>query len=191
MTKPLLVLVSGPPGAGKTTLARRLGPALGLPVIAKDDIKESLFATLGWSDRAWSRKLGAATWALLFVLLERFLEASASVLMEANFDRRLHAEQIAELTRRYGFHLAEVHCRADVETIVRRYLEREASGDRHPGHEGHDYEPDEASFATELAGRAHVPLGVARLTIEVDTTDPQRVDLDEIITRIREGDQWN
>jgi len=36
---PPLALVGGSPGTGKTTLANRLGDALGLPVLAKDDIK--------------------------------------------------------------------------------------------------------------------------------------------------------
>lgn len=181
------MIVSGPPGAGKTTLAHLLGPALGLPVITKDGIKESLFETLGWSDREWSRKLGAATWTLLFLLLERLLEGGASLLMESNFDRRLHAADIDELCRRHDVELVEVHCTADMATLSRRYLEREASGDRHPGHEGVGFVPDDAVFAEELSTRAHVPLGIARTTIEVDTTDLDRVDLDEIITKIREG----
>jgi predicted kinase len=37
-----LVLVNGLPGSGKTTLARRLSAALGIPLISKDAIKETL-----------------------------------------------------------------------------------------------------------------------------------------------------
>lgn len=186
MTNPLLVIVSGPPGAGKTTIARELGPALGLPVIRKDDIKESLFGSLGWSDRDWSRKLGAATWRLLFLLLDRFMEARAPVLIESNFDRNLHAEQLGELSRRHGFDLVEVHCTADVEVLARRYREREASGNRHPGHEGAGYSPDDDHFVVEIAKRDHVPLGVARLTIQLDTTDLEQVDLNAIVKTIGE-----
>ncbi len=41
------VVVSGPPASGKTTLARAIAPALGLPLIAKDTIKEALMTVHG------------------------------------------------------------------------------------------------------------------------------------------------
>jgi predicted kinase len=68
MNIPLLVIVSGPPCSGKTTLARWLAKELALPLIAKDNIKELLFDHLGWSDRAWSKKLGRATYPLIYYL---------------------------------------------------------------------------------------------------------------------------
>ena len=71
---PWIVIVNGPPAAGKTTFARSLAGELRLPLFTKDDIKESLFDTLGFQDREWSRKLGLASLVLLFELVERQIE---------------------------------------------------------------------------------------------------------------------
>src|SRR4051812_24933063 len=42
LMRPAIVLVSGAPGAGKTTLARPLAAALGFALLSKDHIKETL-----------------------------------------------------------------------------------------------------------------------------------------------------
>ena len=44
---PTFVLVAGPPGSGKSSLAGPLARELGLPLLAKDEIKEALMGALG------------------------------------------------------------------------------------------------------------------------------------------------
>ncbi|WP_245771051.1 AAA family ATPase [Actinacidiphila guanduensis] len=47
------VVVSGLPASGKSTLARGLAGRLGLPLIEKDAILESLYNSLGIGGHAW------------------------------------------------------------------------------------------------------------------------------------------
>jgi predicted kinase len=79
-----VVVVSGAPGAGKSTLAVPLAHALGFPLLSKDVIKESLFDSVGQVDAdalASSRRLGGATMELLW----RLAAECPSVVIEADF----------------------------------------------------------------------------------------------------------
>jgi predicted kinase len=168
----VIVLVSGPPASGKTTLARALAPRLGLQLISKDDIKETLFEHLGWSDREWSQRLGAATWEVLWILLDRAATGGASVIVESNFHTE-HRERIASL----GAEVIELHCSAQPETIVRRFRERE----RHPGHVDSTIVIGDARAVLD----AHRP--ITDRVIHVDTEDPDAIDVDGIVQEIREA----
>ena len=42
MSKSLLVVVTGPPASGKSSIARDLASALEIPFISKDELKERL-----------------------------------------------------------------------------------------------------------------------------------------------------
>jgi predicted kinase len=186
---PLLVLVSGPPGAGKTTIARELAPRLRLPLIAKDDIKESLGDSLGSSDLDWSRKLGAATWELLFLLYEKLLAAGVSFIAESNFERRTNRQRFLDMAIRYPFVAVEVYCNADASTLAERFRGRQERGERHHVHHGAMFEQGATIKTVELAlgRRDHVPLDLNMHVVRVDTTTSDPVDLDGIVRRIREA----
>ena len=136
---PLLVVVTGPPASGKSTVAEHLAAALGLPLLTKDGIKETLFDSLGTGDRDWSRRLGEATWHVLFHVVGVALEGGASLVVEGNFEPA-HAE--ARFASLPDFRGVQVYCSAPDEVLLARYRERAESGDRHPGHVDDDVARD-------------------------------------------------
>ena len=55
-----LIVVSGAPGTGKSTIAAALGAALCFPVLSLDPIKEALADVLGLGGEDWSNQVGDA-----------------------------------------------------------------------------------------------------------------------------------
>ena len=170
---PLVILVNGLPATGKTTLARRIATDLRLPLLAKDAIKETLFDTLGWSDRAWSRRLGVATLALLYKLLEEQLRAGQPCVVECNFVPDRDAPRWYDLARTYSFTPFQILCVADGPALYARYCERARSTERHPGHvETLDLDEHRELL---LGGRIE-PLDIGGALYELDTTNFAAID---------------
>lgn len=167
-----MVVVTGPPAAGKTTIARELAARLRLPLIAKDTIKEALFDALGSGDLAWSQRLGEATYLAMLAIAEESVAAAGSgLVLEANFIRGGES-RLAALPAC----LVQVHCSAPLEVLVERYASRE----RHPGHVD-DARVDALREAVE-SGR-HEPLDLPGETIRLDTSGP--VDPSAVADRVR------
>lgn len=165
-----IVIVSGPPASGKTTLARPLARQLGFALLCKDDIKESLYTSLAGApgDLAFSSRIGSAAMDLLWVLAT---QCPAAVL-EANFRTRSPGERakLAALDAR----IVEVHCRVPLDEASRRFAQRAREERHHPAHPLTEMPPDRMA---EYDG----PFAMSPV-IEVDTTKP--VDLEALLDKV-------
>jgi len=179
----LVVIISGPSCSGKTTVAKHLATQLSLPLISKDGIKELLFDYLGWSDRAWSQKLGRASIEILYHTLDAQLQASKSCIVESIFRPQFDNERLRQLIQHYHFTPFQIQCVCVGPTLLQRFKRRAESPptERHPGHI--DISNYDEFTPGLLRGRID-PLDIGGTCVEVDTTDFEKVDYSELVRSI-------
>jgi predicted kinase len=168
-----VILVSGAPGAGKTSVAEPLAQALGFALLSKDPIKEALFDTLDGrpDDLVQSRKFSDAAIEVMLALAAQ----CPQVVLEANFHP--HDARERERIKNLGGNIVEVYCSCPPEEMARRYADRAASTRHHPAHAL-------KSLSPELLTEYDQPVGIGTL-VRVDTSCP--VDTRELVRRIREA----
>jgi len=175
--RPVLVIVSGAPSAGKTTLGRTISARLGLPFLSRDELKEALGDELGAPDDVpASQRLGQAAYRILFTVATRILEAGGGVVVESNFRRGLSESEIRPLLGLADARL--VHCTAASPTVRARYAERHERGDRHPVHL--DVQRADA-LADDLASGRFEPLDLDIPTLVVATDDGYEPGLERVL----------
>ncbi|MBA2289432.1 MAG: ATP-binding protein [Chloroflexia bacterium] len=178
--RPRLIVVCGAPASGKTTLARRLAGDLRLPLLEKDVIKESLAEAIGATSRKASKRIGEASYRMLYDLAFAILGQGRDVMLEANLSRRFAA---SELERLAGIaQLIVVQCAADREVIEQRYRDRHAEGGRHAAHFDLDALPD---LITGLDAGDYELTELGYPTITVCTNDGYRPDYADVVSTLR------
>jgi predicted kinase len=158
-----LIVVSGAPGTGKSTIARALGAGLRRPVLSLDTVKEALADVLGLGDEDWSNRVGDAAAEVVFRLAADFPDAVAEGWWRGARRDRALAEFAGAV---------EVFCHCDPELAAERSLARRETG-RHRIHRDM-INPAGVGSAAHIASLAAMvtPLRLGGPLIEVDTGQP-------------------
>ncbi|HZA35790.1 MAG TPA: AAA family ATPase [Vicinamibacterales bacterium] len=180
--KPTLVIVSGAPGSGKTTLAHALAPLIGCPAICRDEIKEGMARSHGADFRGGhGDDLTQRTLPLFFEVISTLIAGGVTVVAEAAFQDRVWRPNLEPMLGRAD--LRVVRCAVHASVSFQRAATRAASNEhRVRAHGDSTLGKDVAAWADLFDSFEHVSLPVP--WIEVDTTSGYDPPLEELIAFI-------
>jgi predicted kinase len=131
-SEPLVLIVMGRVGTGKTTVARQLASELGWPILSSDQIRKTLAGVTLTErtpperrDEVYSARMTEQTYQELFRQGLAVLETHAGVILDATFSRRADREFLREASRNVRLEVLEVD--ADNTRIEERLRAREQS----------------------------------------------------------------
>jgi aminoglycoside phosphotransferase family enzyme/predicted kinase len=130
---PLLLIVCGVAGAGKTTLARRLAELSGWAHIASDVTRKRL-AGIAPTERAggeqYSGEMTTRTYGAMGRAAREELERRGGAIVDATFHRRSERAAFEDGLAEQSVPRLLVECKAPPEVLLRRARERELERDR-------------------------------------------------------------
>jgi predicted kinase len=116
-----MILFSGLPGTGKSTLAESIGRQLCIPVFAKDWLEASLLRS-GFGSTMNDKLLGFAGYELLTVLAERQFMLGQSVILDSVASTQTIRDNWHQLAAQYRAEWRVIECVCSDETLHRARL---------------------------------------------------------------------
>lgn len=177
--QPCLVVVHGPSGTGKSTVARALAARTGFAHHASDAIRKELAGIAPTDrvggehrDRLYSAAMSARTYEAMYGRGAADLAAGRGSILDATFLRRVDRDRAREIARAAGRPIVFVECGAPEAEVIRR-LQARAAADTDVS------DADERVFRGQLDAYER-PQGDEADCLRVDT----RVGIDAAVRRI-------
>lgn len=116
-----LIVFSGLPGTGKSTLAENVGKQLHVPVFAKDWLEANLLRN-GLVPTINEKPLGFASYDLMTTLAERQLMLGQSVILDSVASTETIRDTWRQMSKRYSANWRVIECVCSDEAIHRGRL---------------------------------------------------------------------
>src|SRR5262245_30663584 len=97
MNKPQLLIVTGRPASGKTTLAHTLAREIKCPLISRDEFKEGYIHTLGTTHNELGDSAAWHIYEAFFETIDLLIGKNISIVVEAAFQDHLWKQGLDNL----------------------------------------------------------------------------------------------
>ena len=178
MPTPTLIVVSGPPGSGKTQLAHALAPLIPCPAVCRDEIKEGMAHAAGPGfEPTAGDPLTMRTVEAFFEVIGVLVDAEVSLVAEAAYQDRLWRHGLEPLLGRARLRI--VHCEVEAAVAWERANQRIAPRAAHAvGAHVHELEAWTEFFTS------FERLSIDAPSLSVDTTEGYAPSLAEIVASV-------
>lgn len=125
-----LIILTGAPASGKSSIAEAVGAKLGIDVISKDGYKIELFEKYGFTNHAEKKKLSIEGEKIMYGTIKDYVNKNIDLIVDNNFK---HFNTVREILNQadVDVELKCVYCIANYDVLAKRYNERISSGNRH------------------------------------------------------------
>lgn len=180
-TKPMLIVVTGRPGSGKTTLAHALAREIRCPAICRDEIKEGLVNTTGDAGSG-ADSIARHIYETFFETIAMLLDRRVTLVAEAAFQHKLWAPKLEPMLEKTRVRI--VVCDIDPKLARSRHVAR---GLADPSRERFHGDPavTAARQGVELPIEPYDPPHLDVPTLRVDTSGEYAPSLAEIARFVR------
>lgn len=123
-----LIIITGAPASGKSTICEQLALRTGISYISKDSFKIALFEKYGFNSHKEKKALSLLGEEQMYNVIKGAISANKNLIVDNNFR---DFKRIREAIEGYNVTLYCVLCRCSYELLAQRYNERILSGLRH------------------------------------------------------------
>lgn len=125
-----LIILTGAPAVGKSSIASVLSEQLSIPLISKDEFKISLFEKHGFNNHDQKKQLSLLGENMMYEMIENYVHSNKNLLVDNNFK---NFERIRDICKK-NKDMCTIICLnffADFQILANRYNNRITTKNRH------------------------------------------------------------